>query len=191
MPLPFLKSHFTEILHCAHISVLSRCIESVLAQTYSDYELILVDDGSPDGCPLICDEYAKKDERIKVIHKKNGGLVSARQAGIKIATGDYIFNLDGDDAILPDALESAYNILQDTNTDIVSFCYKTWIDGVVGDVVEDLAEEGLYNKAAMEKSLYPNLVDQKFLRLVNGDNVLIVSGISELTIKYQNVRYII
>ena len=143
---------------------LSRCIESVLAQTYSDYELILVDDGSPDGCPLICDEYAKKDERIKVIHKKNGGLVSARQAGIKIATGDYVFNLDGDDAILPDALESAYNIIQDTNADIVSFCYKTCIDGIVGDVVEDLAEEGLYDKAAMEKSLYPNLLSNKNMK---------------------------
>ena len=90
---------------------LSRCIDSVLAQSFSDYELILVDDGSPDNCPAICDEYAKKDSRIKVIHKKNGGLVSARQAGIVEAIGDYVFHLDGDDAICPDALESAYEII--------------------------------------------------------------------------------
>ena len=81
-----------------------RCIDSVLLQSFTDFELILVDDGSPDRCGAICDEYAKKDERIKVIHKENGGLVSARQAGIKVASGDYIFHLDGDDAVLPDAL---------------------------------------------------------------------------------------
>ena len=86
---------------------LKRCIESVLSQTFSDYELILVDDGSLDECPTICDEYAKTNEKIKVIHKQNGGLVSARQAGIRVATGDYVFHLDGDDAVLPDALESA------------------------------------------------------------------------------------
>ena len=84
-----------------------RCIDSVLEQSFTDYELILVDDGSPDGCGAICDEYAAKDTRIKVIHKQNGGLVSARQAGIKVASGDYIFNLDGDDSLLPNALESA------------------------------------------------------------------------------------
>ena len=97
-----------------------RCIDSVLLQSFADFELILVDDGSPDMCGAICDEYAKKDERIKVIHKENGGLVTARQAGIKVAGGDYIFHLDGDDAILPDALESAYKIICDTGADIVS-----------------------------------------------------------------------
>ena len=101
-----------------------RCIDSVLLQSFTDFELILVDDGSPDSCGAICDEYAKKDERIKVIHQENGGLVSARQAGIKAASGDYIFHLDGDDAVLPDALESAYKIICDTDADIVSFSYK-------------------------------------------------------------------
>ena len=86
---------------------LARCVDSILSQSFGDFELILVDDGSPDNCPDICDEYAKKDARIKVIHKKNGGLVSARQAGIKEAVGDYVFHVDGDDAVLPDALESA------------------------------------------------------------------------------------
>lgn len=76
---------------------LSRCVNSVLSQTFSDFELILVDDGSPDNCPKLCDEYAKKDSRIKVIHKQNRGLSSARNAGLKICKGDYIFFIDSDD----------------------------------------------------------------------------------------------
>ena len=68
-------------------SYLPECIESILAQTYKKFELILVDDGSPDNCPKICDEYAKKDSRVKVIHKENGGLVSARKAGLEMAIG--------------------------------------------------------------------------------------------------------
>ena len=68
---------------------LCQCIDSILAQDYTDYELLLVDDGSPDTCPTICDEYAKKDNRIKVVHKPNGGLVSARKAGSEIAQGEW------------------------------------------------------------------------------------------------------
>ena len=78
---------------------LHRCIDSVLAQTFTDFELILVDDGSPDNCGKICEEYAEKDERIHVIHKENGGLSSARNAGLDIATGDYIVFIDSDDYV--------------------------------------------------------------------------------------------
>ena len=84
---------------------LSQCIESILAQSYKNFELILVDDGSPDNCPVICDEYAKTDSRIKVVHKNNGGLVSARKAGIEIASGEYICFVDGDDFVQYDMLE--------------------------------------------------------------------------------------
>ena len=70
---------------------LARCVDSVLSQTFSDFELILVDDGSPDKSPELCDEYAKKDSRVKVIHKKNGGLSSARNAGLEVCKGEYIF----------------------------------------------------------------------------------------------------
>lgn len=82
---------------------LMRCIDSVLAQTYSDLEIILVDDGSPDACPQICDEYAQEDTRIRVVHQKNGGLSDARNTGIKLATGTYIVFLDSDDALTPTA----------------------------------------------------------------------------------------
>lgn len=81
------------------------CVDSVLKQTYKNLEIILVDDGSPDECPKICDEYAKKDNRINVIHKKNGGLSDARNVGMKQAAGKYLFLLDGDDLILPKTIE--------------------------------------------------------------------------------------
>ena len=87
---------------------LNRCIESVVAQTYENIEIIIVDDGSPDKCPQICDEWKNKDSRIQVIHKKNGGLSSARNAGIHMATGEYILFVDSDDCIVADACEKLY-----------------------------------------------------------------------------------
>ena len=72
---------------------LERCVKSIVNQTYNYLEIILVDDGSPDNCPQLCDEWAEKDNRIKVIHKENGGLSDARNAGMKIATGEYIIAL--------------------------------------------------------------------------------------------------
>lgn len=78
-------------------ATLDRCIESVIGQSYSEFEVILVDDGSPDNCPRLCDEWAERDERIRVIHKPNGGLSDARNAGIEIAKGDYITFVDSDD----------------------------------------------------------------------------------------------
>lgn len=143
---------------------LKRCIDSVLCQTFSDYELILVDDGSLDECPAICDSYAKVNEKIKVIHKQNGGLVSARQAGISVATGDYVFHLDGDDAVLPDALESAYEIIKKYNPDMVSFSHKRYIDGEISDTVEDIVDEGLYNKTDLEEKIYPKLLSDKNMK---------------------------
>ncbi|MDY5641403.1 MAG: glycosyltransferase family 2 protein, partial [Candidatus Faecousia sp.] len=84
---------------------LRRCVDSVLAQTLSDLEIILVDDGSPDHCPEICDEYALTHQNIQVIHKTNGGLASARNAGMRIAQGEYILFVDSDDWIDPEMAE--------------------------------------------------------------------------------------
>lgn len=140
---------------------IKRCIESVLAQNFTDYELILVDDGSPDNCGAICDEYARVDDRIKVIHKVNGGLVSARQAGIQVAKGDYVFNLDGDDAMHEDALQNAYDILSKTKADIATFSIKYCYDDKDSEVFDDLMEEGLYDKAKMETHIYPKLLSDE------------------------------
>jgi len=84
---------------------LQRCLDSIVNQTYTSLEIILVDDGSPDGCPKICDEYATKDNRIVVIHKENGGLSDARNAGFEICNGEYIYFMDSDDELISDSIE--------------------------------------------------------------------------------------
>ena len=94
--------------------MLARCVESILAQTYENIELVLVDDGSPDQCPAICDQYAEKYKNIVVIHKKNGGLTSAWKAGVTAATGDLLGFVDSGDWIDPDMYERLYETMRDT-----------------------------------------------------------------------------
>lgn len=100
---------------------LEKCIQSVINQTYENLQIILVDDGSPDNCGKICDEYAQKDHRIEVIHKSNGGLSDARNKGLEIAKGEYIGFVDSDDYIEADMYEVLYNLLKQYNAD-VSIC---------------------------------------------------------------------
>ena len=100
---------------------LEKCIQSLINQTYENLQIILVDDGSPDNCGKICDEYAKKDHRIEVIHKSNGGLSDARNKGLEIAKGEYIGFVDSDDYIEADMYEVLYNLLKQYNAD-VSIC---------------------------------------------------------------------
>ena len=97
---------------------LCQCIDSIINQTYKNLEIILVDDGSPDCCPKICDEYSKKDKRIKVIHKENGGLSSARNAGLDIASGEYISFIDSDDYISEKFIEVLYDLCEKNECDI-------------------------------------------------------------------------
>ena len=96
---------------------LDRCVQSIINQTYQNLEIILVDDGSTDSSPQICNKYADCDNRVKVIHKTNGGLVSARKAGFQKATGDYIGNVDGDDWIEPEMFEKLVDALEKNNAD--------------------------------------------------------------------------
>lgn len=100
---------------------LEKCIESIIKQTYTNLQIILVDDGSPDNCGKICDEYAKKDSRIEVIHKINGGLSDARNVGINRANGRYIGFVDSDDYIKEDMYEKLINLIKEYNAD-VSIC---------------------------------------------------------------------
>lgn len=104
---------------------LDRCIESVVRQTYKKIEIILVDDGSPDGCPQKCDDWAKRDGRIKVVHKKNAGLGYARNTGIENASGEYICFFDSDDYIADDTIEKAYEAVKKENADIGIFGFST------------------------------------------------------------------
>lgn len=108
---------------------LPKCIESVVRQSYKDLEIILVDDGSPDHCGEICDEWAKKDNRVKIFHKENGGLSDARNFGLKEATGDYILFLDGDDYWSDKyAISRLVKRIEVTNADILNFSYVKFFE---------------------------------------------------------------
>lgn len=101
---------------------LADCVESILSQSYKNFELLLVDDGSLDSSPELCDSYAEKDSRVKVLHKKNGGLSDARNAGVNMATGDYILFVDSDDYwSSPYVLEKIFEILEKNRVDLVQF----------------------------------------------------------------------
>lgn len=100
---------------------LERCMDTLVNQTLKDIEIIMVDDGSPDNCPKLCDEWAKKDSRIKVVHKKNGGLGDARNAGLDVATGKYVAFVDSDDFVSKEMYENLYNEAVNTGADTV-FC---------------------------------------------------------------------
>lgn len=143
---------------------LRQCVDSILAQTYADFELILVDDGSPDACGAICDGYAQADSRVRVIHKQNGGLVSARQAGTEIAQGEYVVNIDSDDWIMPNMLESAHELLLTYNVDMISFGITYYRMGRRGDCRVAAAEpvaEGLYLRKDMERDILPKILMNK------------------------------
>jgi len=141
---------------------LEKCVDSVIAQTYRNLEIILVDDGSPDGCPEICDAYGRVDPRITVIHKQNGGLSSARNAGLDVATGEYIGFVDSDDHILPGTYERLYQALRQSEADVCLSGY-TFVDeggekvpGIspcpIGD--ETLTREQAYAKLGGEAWFY-------------------------------------
>lgn len=104
---------------------LRQCIDSILSQTYKNIELILVDDGSPDNCGAICDEYQKKYNNIKVIHKENAGLGMARNSGLEIATGDFVYFLDSDDYIADDEIEKMYNAIVANGVDVAITGYTS------------------------------------------------------------------
>lgn len=99
---------------------LDKCISSIVNQTYKNLEIILVDDGSPDNCPAMCDAWAEKDNRIRVIHKPNGGLSDARNAGMSVATGELMAFVDSDDWIAPDMYEKLYHRLTEDGSDIAA-----------------------------------------------------------------------
>lgn len=98
---------------------LDECIQSILSQSLKDFELLLVDDGSPDNCPHLCDEYAKKDPRVVPLHKPNGGQSDARNFGLDYAKGQYITFIDSDDMIAKDSLEILYNVIVENDADVV------------------------------------------------------------------------
>lgn len=139
---------------------LDRCINSILNQTFKDFELILVDDGSPDRCGDICEKYAKKDKRIKVIHKENGGLSDARNAGLDIATGKFIGFIDSDDFIHKDMYMVLYDAIIKSKSDIsqCKFKYFSKEDELNKNIINDRKYEIYNNINAIEE-----IIDNKNL----------------------------
>lgn len=138
-------------------SYLSTCIESILKQTFSDLEIILVNDGSTDGSADICEKYRDKDSRIVVIHKENGGLVSARKAGMSAANGDYIGYVDGDDWIEPDMYECLFQKLTNQKVDVV-MCGRYEDTGEINKEVYHGVPEGKYIKEELLRFIYPRMI---------------------------------
>ena len=138
---------------------LRRCVDSILSQTYTDFELLLVDDGSPDGCPEICDEYARLDPRVQVIHKQNGGLISARNAGILAAKGDYVCILDGDDWALVNMLQFIHDTAAQfpEPPDMVLFAANNVYEDHWEETVNNVPD-GYYDRARLEAEIFPYLL---------------------------------
>lgn len=137
------------------------CVDSLLNQTCRDFEIILVDDGSPDTCGAICDEYAEKDSRIRSIHKENGGLMSAWKAGLPFAAGEYVGSIDSDDFVDPDMLDRIRQIIDRYKTDIVVFGYRNVSSeddrGVLNSIT---VPEGFYDKSQIDSSIIPGLINR-------------------------------
>ena len=139
--------------------VLKRCVDSILSQTYENLEIILVDDGSPDQCPAICDAYARQDARIKVVHKKNGGLTSAWKEGVRHAEGEWLGFVDSDDWIEPDMYEFLYHLLKENGADI-SIC-SHYIETAVKTRVKH--SSGQFSSFSREEAIR-TLVEDKRIR---------------------------
>lgn len=168
---------------------LRQCVDSVLSQTFNDYELILVDDGSPDGCPAICDSYASQDNRIKVIHKANGGLSDARNAGLDIAQGEYVLFLDSDDWWDNSAfLQRLNQTIEKDNADVIIFGMKKYYssDNRMGDVrvpkkcdeanpalshaqtIQKYMQSNIFVACAWDKAIRKAVIDDTAQRFVKG-----------------------
>ena len=139
---------------------LDRCVNSILAQSYTHLEIILVDDGSPDRCPQLCDDWAKKDPRIRVVHKKNGGLSDARNAGLAVATGELISFIDSDDWVEPDFFRILYEALSQSNSDIASCEYRKAYEGQHLPPVSPTYQYHTLNRSEAMSSLIDNSLQQ-------------------------------
>jgi glycosyltransferase involved in cell wall biosynthesis len=138
---------------------LNTCVESIISQSYTDLEIILVDDGSPDNCPQMCDDWAVKDSRIKVVHKENGGLSDARNAGLAVATGEYISFVDSDDWIEPDFLQVLLRAMDATGAGIADCATR-----LVSEDGKELSVRGVSEDETLDTVT-------ALVRLVNEDRV--------------------
>ena len=183
---------------------IGECIESILNQSFKDFELILVDDGSPDKSGIICDDYQKKDSRITVIHKKNGGVTSARKAGFDVSKGDWICFVDGDDTLPNNALEIMYSYSE--KVDIVSGNMKTSIfqsyrniqyqeklitsNQAIQDLLNRKMYSGLWSKL-IRKKLFSAFVWDIPRKLTMGEDFIMCIRLFNNAYKIQSIKNVI
>ena len=165
---------------------LRPCVDSILNQAYKDYEVILVDDGSPDKSPEICDDYARTEARVKVIHKQNGGQADARNVGLEAAQGDYICYIDSDDFLANDGVLQLLADKTVGNPDIVHYKFKEWFESdghiadcrfdynvptegrTVAEIYCDLIDKDAYYNSAWSKIIRRDLLNDNNIRFVKG-----------------------
>ena len=165
---------------------LCSCIDSILAQAYQDFEVILVDDGSPDSCPQICDEYAAKDARVRVIHQKNAGQAAARNAGLDIAQGEYICYVDSDDFLTDNNVLQKIAVASETHPDIIHYKFVEWFESdghiadcyfdynvptegrMLADIYCDLIDKDAYYNSAWSKAIRRELLQSNQIRFHEG-----------------------
>lgn len=138
---------------------LPRCIESVCRQTYRNLEIILVDDGSLDSCKEICEKYSQKDQRIKVLHKTNGGLSDARNKGVEIAKGQYITFIDSDDYVTEDYVEYLYSLIKKYNTHMALCTHTVVFESGKKIVYGNETDEKLSSEICLERMLYDDVIN--------------------------------
>ncbi len=135
---------------------LHKCVDSILEQSFENFELILVDDGSPDNCPTICDDYARRDKRVRVVHKSNGGLLSARKAGLDASIGQYISFVDGDDWIDHFFLDTMVGYALANNADFVITGHFREFDGKI-ETIRPI-NPGIYDRKEIEQQILPKAI---------------------------------
>lgn len=140
---------------------LHRCIDSVLCQTYTNLEIILVDDGSPDNCGKICDEYAAQDSRIKVIHKENGGLSDARNVALDVMTGEYVVCVDSDDYVSPTHIAGLYHLIEKYGAQVAVNNSCNFLEGTIPHPAERAKNDVVFDSGlkAVEAMFYQELFD--------------------------------
>ena len=175
----FLKELITIVVPIYNVEeYLNKCIETILCQTYENIEILLIDDGSTDNCGNICDLYAKKDSRVKVIHKENGGLSDARNTGIEAANGKYICFIDSDDYISPIFIETLYNLCKENNTKISQCSFNIVYDNN-GKSEEAEQEVNIYTSEEMVKNLY----NEKYV-----ETVIVCDKLYDITL-FKNIKF--
>lgn len=142
--------------------LLSRCIDSIINQTYKNLEILLIDDGSPDRCGIICDEYAKRDNRIKVVHKQNGGLSDARNKGIEMASGAYLSFIDSDDYISPFFIETLYTMCKNNHCDIAQCNFRRVYNDVLS-TENSTSNIKIYTGKEMTEKIYTDYYVQTII----------------------------